>query len=126
MTWATALGAMCGMVYTFLAHCKLHLSRTAEPLPSGNREAGLLPNDKNWRHEDASEMMFDDMMRQYNLDIPPEDIQFIKALIAGDGIRCRSAFMSISGSARSPLCRDEKSFLFEIVANKRNGIDVDK
>ncbi|KAI0285127.1 hypothetical protein BGY98DRAFT_947337 [Russula aff. rugulosa BPL654] len=72
-------------------------------------KAGYLPNG-NWQHEDASEMMFDDMMKQYDMDIPRRDVEFIKALIAGDQARCS----------------DEKSFLFEIVANKRNGIDVDK
>ncbi|KAI0254175.1 hypothetical protein BJV78DRAFT_1185914 [Lactifluus subvellereus] len=76
----------------------------------GALAAGFLPKDKAWRHEDASEMMFDDMVEEYELDIPPAQVQFIKALIAGDGTRCS----------------DEKPFLFEIVANKRNGIDVDK
>ncbi|KAI0269351.1 hypothetical protein BC834DRAFT_865983 [Gloeopeniophorella convolvens] len=73
-------------------------------------KAGFLPKDKDWQHEVASEMMFDDMMMKYNLNVPPEDVTFIKALIAGDHSRCRH----------------EKPFLFEIVANKRNGIDVDK
>ncbi|KAI9512761.1 HD-domain/PDEase-like protein [Russula earlei] len=73
-------------------------------------KAGFLPKDRNWQHEDASEMMFDDMMKQYDLDISEKDVEFIKALIAGDWTRCS----------------DEKSFLFDIVANKRNGIDVDK
>ncbi|EIM85360.1 HD-domain/PDEase-like protein [Stereum hirsutum FP-91666 SS1] len=66
---------------------------------------------KKWCHEDASEMMLDDMIKQYpDLGIPPEDATFIKALIAGAKKRCP----------------DEKGFLFEIVANKRNGLDVDK
>ncbi|KZV66771.1 HD-domain/PDEase-like protein [Peniophora sp. CONT] len=67
---------------------------------------------RKWAHEDASEMMFDDMVKKYELHdiVPPEDVEFIKALIAGDRQRCPA----------------EKSFLFEIVANKRNGIDVDK
>lgn len=73
-------------------------------------KAGFLSKDKGWQHEHASEMMFDDMMNQYDLDFPPKDVMFIKALIAGDRNRCS----------------DEKPFLFEIVANKRNGIDVDK
>ncbi|KAF8485125.1 HD-domain/PDEase-like protein [Russula ochroleuca] len=73
-------------------------------------KAGFLPKDRDWRHEDASEMMFDDMMEQYDMDIPRQDVEFIKALIAGDQDRCS----------------DEKPFLFEIVSNKRNGIDVDK
>lgn len=72
-------------------------------------KAGFLPN-RNWQHEDASEMMFDDMMKQYEMDISKQDVEFIKALIAGDQARCS----------------DEKPFLFEIVSNKRNGIDVDK
>ncbi|KAF8890397.1 hypothetical protein BD779DRAFT_1704306 [Infundibulicybe gibba] len=53
-----------------------------------------------WKHEDGSEMIH-----------PPRDQSFIKALIAGDPQRCS---------------HDEKPFLFEIVANRRNGLDVDK
>ncbi|KZT23172.1 HD-domain/PDEase-like protein [Neolentinus lepideus HHB14362 ss-1] len=64
-----------------------------------------------WQHEDASEMMFDYLVRDNNIDIPEEDVAFVKALIAGDPKRCGGT---------------EKPFLFEIVANKRNGIDVDK
>jgi hypothetical protein len=63
---------------------------TADPLTSANRKAGFLPKDMNWQHEDASEMMFDDMMKQYEMDIPRQDVEFIKALIAGDQARCRS------------------------------------
>jgi hypothetical protein len=54
------------------------------------RKAGFLSKDKGWQHEHASEMMFDDMMNQYDLDFPPKDVMFIKALIAGDRNRCRS------------------------------------
>ncbi|EMD31788.1 hypothetical protein CERSUDRAFT_119364 [Gelatoporia subvermispora B] len=64
-----------------------------------------------WTHEDASEMMFDDLIKQNNLEIDEDDVTFIKALIAGEPKRCK---------------RPEKPFLFEIVANKRNGLDVDK
>ena len=67
---------------------------------------------KKWRHEDASEMMFDDMVIKYRLDITPDEVNLVKALIAGDVTRCRLGKL--------------KPFLFEIVANKRNGIDVDK
>jgi hypothetical protein len=49
-----------------------------------------LLKDGNWQHEDASEMMFDDMIQQYNMDLPRQDVEFIKALIAGDQARCRS------------------------------------
>ncbi|KII96196.1 hypothetical protein PLICRDRAFT_151364 [Plicaturopsis crispa FD-325 SS-3] len=67
---------------------------------------------KKWKHEDASEMMFDDLVEKNGIDIDKQDADFVKALIAGDTSR--------SGNA------PEKPFLFEIVANKRNGIDVDK
>lgn len=60
---------------------------------STNRKAGFLPKDRNWQHEDASEMMLDDMMKEYNFDHPRQDIEFIKALIAGDWTRCRSVFL---------------------------------
>ena len=40
-------------------------------------------------------MMFDDMMKEYNLDIPNKDVEFIKALIAGDKARCRSVHASM-------------------------------
>ncbi|KAH9061981.1 hypothetical protein EDB87DRAFT_1608653 [Lactarius vividus] len=73
-------------------------------------KAGFLSKDREWKHEHASEMMFDDMIKQYDLDIPPKDAIFIKALIAGDRKRCSY----------------EKPFLFEIVSNQTNGIDVDK
>jgi hypothetical protein len=124
------LGATCGMAHTFLVHRKLYIHCKAGPFTSSNREAGFLPKDKGWQHEDASLMMFDDMMKQYDLDIPPDEVQFIKALIAGESgekFRCRSAFLFIFWFLPcSSLCSDEKPFLFEIVANKRNGIDVDK
>lgn len=41
-----------------------------------------------WKHEDASEMMFDDLVAKNNIDLPENDIEFIKALIAGDPSSC--------------------------------------
>jgi len=35
-----------------------------------------------------SEMMFDDMVDTYLLDITPEEIAIVKALISGDKTRC--------------------------------------
>ncbi|KAF9782073.1 hypothetical protein BJ322DRAFT_1074190 [Thelephora terrestris] len=69
---------------------------------------------KRWKHENASEMMFDDLVAKNHIDLPNNDIQFIKALIAGD--------LSSCSESQPP----EKPFLFDIVANQRNGIDVDK
>ena len=40
-----------------------------------------------WKHEDASEMMFDYLVRDNNISIPEKDQQFIKALIAGEPSR---------------------------------------
>uniref|UniRef100_A0A3P8XBP8 Deoxynucleoside triphosphate triphosphohydrolase SAMHD1 n=1 Tax=Esox lucius TaxID=8010 RepID=A0A3P8XBP8_ESOLU len=75
-----------------------------------------------WKHEKASLDMFDHLVQVNNLEsvmkehglVLPDDLVFIKEQIAG------------------PLDTDtlnqwkEKSFLYEIVSNKRNGIDVDK
>jgi len=91
MTSATDHGATRGMAGTFLVRCESCLLKyMAESFTSSNRNAGFLPRDRNWQHEDASEMMFDDMMNQYDMDIPRQDVEFIKALIAGDQARCRS------------------------------------
>ncbi|KAG6827134.1 hypothetical protein H0H92_013083 [Tricholoma furcatifolium] len=64
-----------------------------------------------WKHEDASAMMFDAMVRENDIPLDARDNAFIKALIAGDPSQCEPG---------------EKPFLFDIVANKRNGLDVDK
>ncbi|KAI0922134.1 hypothetical protein AcW1_004083 [Taiwanofungus camphoratus] len=71
-----------------------------------------MPN-TSWRHEDASDMMFDDLVEQNEIEIDEKEVEFIKALIAGDPSRCRDG-------------NNEKPFLFQIVANKLNGLDVDK
>lgn len=43
---------------------------------------------KQWKHEDASEMMFDDLVEKNNIHLPQNDIRFIKSLIAGDHNSC--------------------------------------
>ncbi|KAJ4475018.1 HD-domain/PDEase-like protein [Lentinula aciculospora] len=70
----------------------------------------ILPEER-WTHEEGSEMMLDYLVKEKEIDIPTDDVAFIKALIAGDPQKCQP---------------DEKLFLFDIVANKRNGLDVDK
>jgi HD superfamily phosphohydrolase len=88
------------------------------------------PN-KDWKHEHASEMMFDDMVDTYQLDISPEEVTLVKALISGDGTRCpyvplsRSS-LQIVGADDDDRFGETMPFLFEIVANLRNGLDVDK
>lgn len=55
--------------------------------------------------------MFDALIRDHpHINIPQDQINFIKDLIRG----------------RPQLTTDEKPFLFQIVANTENGLDVDK
>ncbi|KYO23800.1 deoxynucleoside triphosphate triphosphohydrolase SAMHD1 isoform X1 [Alligator mississippiensis] len=82
-----------------------------------------------WKHETASVQMFEHLitsndlgkvMENYGL-VLSEDMDFIKEQIGGpiDETTCENPW-PYRGRPR------EKSFLYEIVANKRNGIDVDK
>uniref|UniRef100_A0A4W6DEK6 SAM domain and HD domain 1 n=1 Tax=Lates calcarifer TaxID=8187 RepID=A0A4W6DEK6_LATCA len=60
------------------------------------------------------------VMKQHGL-VLPEDLDFIKEQIAGPQ-DTKSALFRWQYKGRP----EDKSFLYEIVANKRNGIDVDK
>ncbi|XP_071059682.1 deoxynucleoside triphosphate triphosphohydrolase SAMHD1-like [Pseudochaenichthys georgianus] len=93
-------------------------------IPKATRPSGPLGEQmENWKHEEASVEMFDHLVKS-NGDLKgmmeacgmelPEDLDFIKEMI------------------KPPKTQEEckerlkkKSFLYEIVANKRNGIDVD-
>lgn len=85
--------------------------------------------DVKWTHEQGSLMMFEHLinsnglktvMKYYGL-VPEEDICFIKELIAGPlESPIKDSLWPYKGRPK------EKSFLYEIVANKRTGIDVDK
>lgn len=86
--------------------------------------------DITWKHETASLSMFDHLveenglrpiMEQHGL-VLPEDLDFIKEQIAGPLQNTASQSDKWPYKGRSK----DKSFLYEIVANKRNGIDVDK
>jgi len=76
-----------------------------------------LPLGEKWNHENASNDMIDHIVKTHNLAPAlqerglsvPEDIDFIKTLIAGQ-----------------PRIPGRKEFLYDIVANKRNNIDCDK
>ncbi|XP_062314435.1 deoxynucleoside triphosphate triphosphohydrolase SAMHD1-like isoform X2 [Osmerus eperlanus] len=80
---------------------------------------------RKWKHEDASMAMFDHLvdknelkMEQHGL-VLPEDLDFIKEQIAGP-IDKTPGKWAYKGRP------EKKSFLYEIIANKRNGVDVDK
>ncbi|KAK7161024.1 hypothetical protein R3I94_003864 [Phoxinus phoxinus] len=88
-----------------------------------------LPDDipEKWKHEQMSVQMFDDIVKSLkteNEDVLKEhglddtDVTFIKELI--EGAKDSDAEWTYKGRA------EDKSFLYEIVANKQNGIDVDK
>ncbi|XP_061591987.1 deoxynucleoside triphosphate triphosphohydrolase SAMHD1-like isoform X2 [Cololabis saira] len=79
-----------------------------------------------WKHEKASIDMFKYMveknplkseMEKYGLELE-EDLVFIEELIDGD--------MTLKTSDLNADRKVKKPFLYEIVANKLNGIDVDK
>ncbi|NXL87263.1 SAMH1 triphosphohydrolase, partial [Alectura lathami] len=82
-----------------------------------------------WKHETASVEMFEHLITSNKLEkvmesyglVLEEDMTFIKEQIAGpigDAV-CETSW-PYGGRPK------EKSFLYEIVANKKNGIDVDK
>ncbi|XP_031461482.1 deoxynucleoside triphosphate triphosphohydrolase SAMHD1 [Phasianus colchicus] len=83
----------------------------------------------NWKHETASVEMFEHLITSNKLEgvmelyglVLEEDMVFIKEQIGGpiDETICEESW-PYRGRPK------EKSFLYEIVANKKNGIDVDK
>ncbi|GLD46196.1 deoxynucleoside triphosphate triphosphohydrolase SAMHD1-like protein, partial [Lates japonicus] len=85
---------------------------------------------ENWRHEQASVAIFDQLVDNNNLSLVmedhelvlPEDMVFIKEMIGGPlgPNEAQGGEWPYEGRGQ------DKSFLYEIVANKRNGIDVDK
>ncbi|KAK6982392.1 deoxynucleoside triphosphate triphosphohydrolase SAMHD1 [Biomphalaria glabrata] len=93
----------------------------------------FIPNyskEKNWKHEDASVAMFEHIVAKHKLmeadgifrklyDLNDDDILFIKEMIRGSGFSSTGQWMCKGRG-------EEKSFLYEIVSNKRNNIDVDK
>ncbi|CAH2292618.1 deoxynucleoside triphosphate triphosphohydrolase SAMHD1 [Pelobates cultripes] len=92
---------------------------------------------RNFKHETASVKMFDHLIESNNLEdimtkhglCLPEDLIFIKEQIAGPlSSEEEQHFDSSQNNSSWPYRgrTEEKCFLYEIVANKRNGIDVDK
>ncbi|XP_047669851.1 deoxynucleoside triphosphate triphosphohydrolase SAMHD1-like [Tachysurus fulvidraco] len=81
-----------------------------------------------WEHETASVKMFEHLVKENNLEdmmmkdygLSNKDLEFIKEQIAGPLKPSAQDKWPYSGRP------EEQSFLYEIVANKRTGIDVDK
>jgi deoxynucleoside triphosphate triphosphohydrolase SAMHD1 len=67
-----------------------------------------------WTHEQGSEMMLEYLIEDNHIDLDRQQIQLIKDLI--NGIPKSSSYEVAS----------ERGFLFDVVANKRNSVDVDK
>ncbi|KAK7838578.1 deoxynucleoside triphosphate triphosphohydrolase samhd1 like protein [Quercus suber] len=65
-------------------------------------------------HEDMSVKMVDHIVDEHNIDIDPDSLTKVKQMIIAS---------SEHGSTEN---MKEKKFLYDIVANGRNGIDVDK
>ncbi|KAG8641741.1 deoxynucleoside triphosphate triphosphohydrolase SAMHD1 homolog isoform X2 [Manihot esculenta] len=71
-------------------------------------------NGLNWSHEDMSLRMIDYIVDTHNIDIDPECLKNAKEMVVA------------SHEHASSRSANEKQFLYDIVANGRNGIDVDK
>ncbi|KAF5740364.1 deoxynucleoside triphosphate triphosphohydrolase SAMHD1 [Tripterygium wilfordii] len=80
-------------------------------------ERGFLPrvlNGTKWSHEQMSADMVDHIVDVHHIDIDSGMIRRVKEMILA------------SSKLSPPRSTNEKSFLYDIVANGRNGIDVDK
>ncbi|XP_060912849.1 deoxynucleoside triphosphate triphosphohydrolase SAMHD1-like [Labrus mixtus] len=93
-----------------------------------NGELGEEEKLEEWKHEKGSCDMLDHLVKENNIKpamdmyglIPEKDIRFIKEMIAGPLQESKSKKWPYKGRP------EEKSFLYEIVSNKKNGVDVDK
>ncbi|XP_052189485.1 uncharacterized protein LOC127799470 isoform X1 [Diospyros lotus] len=71
-------------------------------------------NGYKWSHEQMSVKMVDHIVDKHHIEIDSEAIRRVKEMILA------------SSEFASPKSTREKHFLYDIVANGRNGIDVDK
>lgn len=73
----------------------------------------VLPGIK-WSHEDMSVQLVDHIVDEHHIDIDSDSLRRVKEMITA------------STNIASAHSTKEKHFLYDIVANGRNGIDVDK
>ncbi|KAJ1651149.1 hypothetical protein IWQ61_008221 [Dispira simplex] len=71
----------------------------------------LMPG-STWTHEQGSEMMFNYLVDDNYIDLEPDEVSLVNDLIL-----CRRPTSS---------AMEKRQFLFDIVANQRNGLDVDR
>ncbi|KAM0840730.1 hypothetical protein ACQ4PT_059461 [Festuca glaucescens] len=67
-----------------------------------------------WSHEHMSALLLDNIVDKHAIDIEPDYLKIVKEMIVAS-----SKFSTTEGAK-------EKHFLYDIVANGRNGVDVDK
>ncbi|GMI67074.1 VENOSA 4 [Hibiscus trionum] len=67
-----------------------------------------------WAHEEMSVKLIDHIVDEHHIDVESEMIKRVKEMILA------------SSEVALPKSAKEKQFLYDIVANGRNGIDVDK
>lgn len=88
-----------------------------------------------WKHEIGSIHMLEYMLDKNNQELRNEftswgvdsdDIEFIKEMITGPHEESSAGNQAKTSNSKNQVRRKEKGFLYEIVSNKRNGIDVDK
>ena len=86
------------------------------------------------KHEDISCAMIERLLERNSIDTAPwladGDIKFVQALIRGSPPSHESCSSSSSSSVyrtgQAGVLGEDKRFLYDIVANQRNGFDVDK
>ncbi|XP_071176567.1 deoxynucleoside triphosphate triphosphohydrolase SAMHD1-like [Mytilus edulis] len=104
-----------------------HLFDRMFPEAMGKKDKDFKP----WKHEDVSRKMFDHMIqsndslkKEFDKIFKVKDLKFIKDLINGEVTE------DVPQQKGSEVVEDDsqqyKKYMFEIVANKQNSIDVDK
>ncbi|XP_026187309.1 deoxynucleoside triphosphate triphosphohydrolase SAMHD1-like [Mastacembelus armatus] len=80
--------------------------------------------EKKWKHEEASVKMFDHLMKDNKVSeyLTDQDLTFIKEMIDPNRQKKETDTPDWTHKGRG----QEKFFLYEIVSNSTNGIDVDK